>query len=231
MAPIVVPNVLRTIARRVSEESWLVKLELSALTRKVLSYHEHNSENMEAKSVPAAVSKQLLPPLRELADYIFRVCSRDATVGNLLKVLSSSCLKIDTNQPHYAHQNSNRLCHYGNAATNTKNEHRRPAVDSPDALRMVKQSIQSEAQSVKSISSDSFRTSTVVTVPSTMKQPMPRAASTLEELDLFFTPGETLAAATEEVRAPSSSSPSACEVSGSTNKATLDLSGATWLHA
>jgi hypothetical protein len=72
------------------------------------------------------------------------------------------------------------------------------------------------------------RTSSSVTVPTTLKQAPPKPVTTLEDLDLFFTKEEPKAPTSPEAQVEQSSS---TEPHGGVNarKATIDLSNADWL--
>lgn len=230
--PIVAPNVLRALARKLSTEEPLVKLELSVLASKVFAFHEKNSTSSSPGQVPSAVSIKLLPLLRELVTYIIQTSERDAMVGSLVAILSKVPVQEQLNRLSRTASSADPST--SSAYVEIFGDHgtlSRPVEDSPETLRVPKKLGKPATQEVKSLSSDQSgtnRNSNSVSVPTSMKHPAPKAATTLQDLELFFVasgspdvPNITISQQVLKVKSPSSL----------TKKATLDLTGADWLQS
>lgn len=229
-APIVVPNVLREVAKSLHKEHGLVKFELFSLGLTVLDFHLSNAKTSDkASSVPAAVSDQLLGPMKQIVKYIGDIAAQDRLVGDMVRVLrvtgKSSALPVAPSRPRSTVESQNHLiCSSLGRITVT-----RAVDDSSDSLRESKNRVDRfESKSMSSNQAVNNRTSSNVTVPTTLKQAPPKAVTTLEDLDLFFTKEEPKAPTSPEAQVEQSSS---TEPHGRVNarKAAIDLSNADWL--
>ena len=230
--PIVAPNVLRAVARTLEVEDCTVKLQLSILAMKVLAFHENNSTaETNSSSVPREVSAALLDPLKALCTYIFAVSRNDRVVGSIAHVVSSGYIDLAAHKIQVG-VTASRL----EKATSRS---QRPVTDSPDSLRTPKVPLRSQVFDSKSMSSDQstsnrmsnhflfkpfLGTSSYVSVPTTMRQPAPKAAQSLEDLNVFFT------TSTEESSREDPEVARPADVTETTKKATIDLSKADWLN-
>ena len=229
-AQIVVPNVLQEMAKSLHKEPGLVKFELFSLGLTVLDFHRSNAISSDkASSVPASVSEQLLGPIKHIVNYIGDIAAQDPLVGDMVRVLrvtgKSSVLPIAQSRPRsQAELQHDLICpSLGRIPVN------RAVEDSSDSLRESKNRVDRfESKSMSSNQAVNNRTSSSVTVPTTLKQAPPKPVTTLEDLDLFFTKQEPKAPTSPEAQVEQSSS---TEPHGGVNarKAAIDLSNADWL--
>ncbi len=232
--PIIAPNVLRVLGRNVESEDCYVKLELALLAIKVLEYHKLNALGTAIGQVPQNVSQALLDPLEELCSFIFQSAQRDPVVGSLVRAASSKKFPISPLRRGKSSVISSEL-------VEPEVRLSRPIQDSPNSLRVPKGAMKAVHHDVKSFSSDQSATnrmpnylasinyvlgvSSHVAVPSTMKNPAPIAARSLEDLDAFFTnPTSSTSGSREEKETPH-------KELGGAKKATLDLTMADWLNS
>jgi AP-3 complex subunit beta len=146
-APIVVPNVLRVVARELESQESTVKLELCMLAVKVQAFHEDNARTGDnGKSCPQAVSNQLLAPLIELMNYVLHVCSRDPSVGGLVRAVGSKKFDIPTIEA--------KLIQVEAEVVSESKSGTRVTEDTPDSIRAPKLFTKSSMHEGKSTSSD-----------------------------------------------------------------------------
>ena len=247
---VVVPNTLRTVAKTMESEAPIVKLQLSVLALKVLQYHERNArDTLKGTRIPSHVSAALLAPLQSLTNYILQVSAKDAIAGKLTNVLSlheedagflhslhDSCQAAAT--PAIVELSESAVRQLFPDSPFAPNQ--RPTQDSNDSCRDSKKPLpgsRSDNHDSRSYSSHQSAVNSTfnvycvkcgivgmssnVSVPATSKN-FPKAVTTLEDLDMFFT---------KEVQQSISSSPKLPTESRTINGATLDLSNADWLQS